>query len=108
MLLHILLFMCAHITGTCLTDTYLNDTYLNDTSLTDTSLTDTSLTDTYLTDTSLTDTSLTDTYPADARRQKEHDDKPFKVKVVSPPPEELLPGTHFTCCTSTKNTNTDT
>ena len=57
MLLHILLFMCAH---------------------------------------------LTDTYPTDARRQKEHDDKPFKVKVVSPPPEELLPGTHFACFTSTK------
>ncbi len=27
---------------------------------------------------------------ADARRQKEHDEKPFRVKVVSPPPETLL------------------
>lgn len=30
----------------------------------------------------------------DARRQKEHDEKPFRVKVVSPPPEELLPGVY--------------
>lgn len=26
----------------------------------------------------------------DARRQKEHDEKPFKVKVISPPPERML------------------
>ena len=30
----------------------------------------------------------------DARRQKEHDEKPFKIKVVSPPPETLLEGVY--------------
>ena len=31
----------------------------------------------------------------DARRQKEHDEKPFRVKVVSPPPERLLDETFY-------------
>jgi SAM-dependent methyltransferase len=31
----------------------------------------------------------------DARRQREHDEKPFRVKVVSPPPETLLDDTFY-------------
>jgi len=31
----------------------------------------------------------------DAKRQKEQDDKPFRVKVVSPPPERMLEGVYF-------------
>ena len=30
----------------------------------------------------------------DARRQKEHDEQPFKIKVVSPPPETILEGVY--------------
>ena len=30
----------------------------------------------------------------DGRRQKEHDEKPFKIKVVSPPPETVLEGVY--------------
>ena len=30
----------------------------------------------------------------DARRQKEHDEQPFKIKVVSPPPETVLEGVY--------------
>jgi len=31
----------------------------------------------------------------DAKRQKEQDDKPFRVKIISPPPERMLEGVHF-------------